>query len=144
MNREGVTFETQASASNPRVARGIVPREMITLWSRRAVRQLQRQLPPRQRLTEEQLVRITAALPAGGDKPSEQARSGGGGGDERERGREGGGGGGGGYCGEAAGSGRLGGVADPDVDALLRSSQPLRRRYEVEALLRILKVEAIT
>lgn len=141
--REGITFETQASASDPRVARGLAPREMITLWSRRAVRQLQRQLPPRQRLTEEQLVRMTAALPAGGDRlavrpprppPSEKARSGGTGGDESERAGEGSGGGSGGYCGEAAGAGWLGGVADPDVDALLRSSQPLRRRYEVEVL----------
>lgn len=124
-NREGVTFETHASASNPRVARGLAPREMITLWSRRAVRQLQRQLPPGQRLTEEQLVRVTAALPAGGDKPSEKVRSGGGDGEEctiegGACGRS--------YCGEAAGERRLGGVADPDVDALLRSSQLLRRR----------------
>lgn len=88
---------------------------------------------------------MTAALPAGGDKPRvrtpppplENTKSDGGVGDGCERGGEGGvgvggsGGGGrgrGGYCGEAAGAGRLGGVADPDVDALLRSSQPLRRR----------------
>lgn len=136
-DREGVTFETQASATDPRVARGLAPRKTITLWSRRAVRQLQRQLPPGQRLTEEKLVRLTAALPAGGDKTAatpphplslEKARSGGGAGDERERERGGSGGAGGGYCGEAAGAGRLGGVADPDVDALLRSSQPLRKR----------------
>eukprot|EP00752_Nemacystus_decipiens_P013078 g11567.t1 len=136
--REGVTFETPASAADPRVARGFAPRETITLWSRRAVRQLQRQLPPKQRLTEAQLVRITAALPARGDKqvvrppnlaPSETPRTGS---DERERGGEGSGRGGGGYCGEAAGAGRLGGVADPDVDALLRSSQPLRTRRTVD------------
>ncbi|CAM9626317.1 unnamed protein product, partial [Hapterophycus canaliculatus] len=36
------------------------------------------------------------------------------------------------YCGEAGGGRRLGGVADPDVDALLRSSQPLRKRRTVD------------
>lgn len=140
-HREGVTFETLASASNPRVSLGFAPRETITLWSRRAVRQLQRQFPPERRLTEQQLVRMTAALPAGGDRPRAPpppavmggegeaggGRGVGGGGKEEKTGRAGGGGGGG-YCGEAFGARRLGGVADPDVDALLRSSQPLRKR----------------
>lgn len=80
---------------------------------------------------------MTATLPVGGDKPavrppqlppSEKGRGGGTGGGERERRGEGSGGGRGGYCGEAVGAGLLGGVTDPDVDALLRSSQSLRRR----------------
>lgn len=138
-HREGVTFETRASTLDPRVRRGLAPRETITLWSRRAARQLQRQFPPDLRLTEAQLVLMTASLPVGGDRPqrsppppaekagenSKRERSEEEAEEEAERER---GGRRGGYCGEAAGVGRLGGVADPDVDALLRSSQPLRTR----------------
>lgn len=70
------------------------------------MRQLQRELTPPQRLPEASLVKLTSRLPAGG----------------WSGGLSGGGGARGG------GLGALGGVPDPDVDALLRSSQPLRRR----------------
>lgn len=103
-NREGATFETCASRLDPRVALGHVSRETITLWSRRAARQFQRQLPPGLRLSEEQLVKMTAALPASSRLPGCEP----GGSDE--------------------GMGALGGVVDPDVDALLRSSQQSRKR----------------
>lgn len=49
-------------------------------------------------------MKMTAALPAGGRLPGRGGR----------RGWE--------------GAGLMGGVPDPDVDALLRSSQPLRKR----------------
>lgn len=112
--REGVTFETLASRLNPRVVRGRVPRELITVWSRRAARQFQRQLPPGLRLPETLLVKMTAGLPAGGGRPPKKVGKSKGNDDNND----------------LASARLLGGVADPDVDALLRSSQPLRRRYE--------------
>ncbi|CAM9300141.1 unnamed protein product [Scytosiphon promiscuus] len=139
--RRGVTFETLASTLDARVRRGLAPRKTITLWSRRAARQLQRQFPPELRLAEEQLVLMTAALPVGGDRPKrsplpEKAT------DSTRHERDGEGaemdaeeeaaGTRGGYCGEVAGARRLGGVADPDVDALLRSSQQSRKRQTVD------------
>ncbi|CAM9305770.1 unnamed protein product, partial [Ectocarpus sp. 13 AM-2016] len=127
---EGVTLETLASASDPRVRRGLARRETVTLWSRRDVRQLQRQFPPRLRLPEEKVVLMTVGLPAGGDRPKWRSAKGGSGGSSSSGGGEGLGDGTDrigtrGYCGEARGAGRLGGVADPDVDALVRSCQPL-------------------
>lgn len=100
---EGVTFETPGCRLNPRVARGLAPLETITVWTRRDARQLQRQLPPRARLKEDVLVKMTAELPAGGALPAQD------GGDTAR--------------------GLLGGVADLDVNALLRSSQPFQKRY---------------
>ncbi|CAM9782962.1 unnamed protein product, partial [Sphacelaria rigidula] len=114
--REGVTLETRESRLDPRVANGHAARQTITLFSRRAVRQHQRQLPPILRFTEASLVRLTAALPAGGWSSGWFSR---------------GGRGGGCYDTSAAGA-ALGGVPDPDVDALLRSSQHLRKRLAVD------------
>ncbi|CBJ30727.1 conserved unknown protein [Ectocarpus siliculosus] len=135
--REGVTLETLASASDPRVRRGLARRETVTLWSRRDVRQLQRQFPPQRRLPEEKVVLMTVGLPAGGERPKWRSAKGGSSGSSSSGGGEGLGEGtdrigARGYCGEARGAGRLGGVADPDVDALVRSCQPLIPRRTID------------
>ncbi|CAM9746425.1 unnamed protein product, partial [Discosporangium mesarthrocarpum] len=105
--QEGVTLQTLASVTDPRVACGHSLPETVTLWSRRAVRQLQRQLPPRARLEEKKLVRLTKRLPGGGRATG--------------RGR-----------GPGTSGGGLGSVPDPDVDTLMRSSQCMRRRETAE------------
>ena len=104
---EGVTFKLPTLGANllaPR--RGFGKHRTFTVWSRRSARQLQRQLPPSLRLDEVRLVEMTAALPAGDRSPTWS-------------------------CGLKGGDeviGLLGEVSDPDVDALIRSSQPYRKR----------------
>lgn len=102
---EGVTFETPIIGADSFVAQGFAQRRTITLWTRRSVRQLQRQLPPGLRLNESHLVKLTAALPAGERRPVEGL------GFEDETMVR---------C--------FGGVPDPDVDTLLTSSQGNRKR----------------
>ncbi|CAM9943704.1 unnamed protein product, partial [Choristocarpus tenellus] len=62
----GVTLRTSASIINPPCSQSRLPPKTITLWSRRAVRQLQRQLPPTKRLKDDALIFLTKGLPAGG------------------------------------------------------------------------------